>query len=255
MDLVTGQGVSELFQAQSELFRHMLSYMDSMSLRCAIQLGIPEIIHKHGQPITLPQLVTELHIPPRKTSSLHRLMRLLVHFGFFTKTKVRENQEEEEAYGLAPSSRFVLRDNVASFSWLFLLISEPFLVNPCHFWADWFRGSDEFTPFENAHGMGFWDYCDQHPDLGNMFNKAMASDSQLMSLVVKDYKPIFEGLGSLVDVGGGTGTAARIISEAFPQIKCTVFDLPRVVANLPDSTNLNMLVVICCSLSLLQMTF
>lgn len=127
---------------------------------------------------------------PQKTSSLHRLMRLLVHFGFFTKTKVRENQEEEEAYGLAPSSRLVLRDNVASFSWLVLLISEAFLVNPCHFWADWFRGSDEFTPFENAHGMGFWDYCDQHPDLGNMFNKAMASDSQLMSLVVKDYKPI-----------------------------------------------------------------
>ncbi|XP_050275344.1 isoflavone 4'-O-methyltransferase-like isoform X7 [Quercus robur] len=66
----------------------------------------------------------------------------------------------------------------------------------------------------------------------------MAIDSRLMNLVVKDYKPIFEGLGSLVDVGGGTGTVARIISEAFPHMKCTVFDLPHVVANLPDSKNL-----------------
>ena len=66
----------------------------------------------------------------------------------------------------------------------------------------------------------------------------MASDSRLMSLVVKDYKPIFEGLGSLVDVGGGTGTVAKIISEAFPHMKCTVFDLPHVVANLKDSQNL-----------------
>jgi len=66
----------------------------------------------------------------------------------------------------------------------------------------------------------------------------MASNSQLLSFVVEDYKPIFEGLGSLVDVGGGTGTVARIISQAFPHIKCTVFDLPHVVANLPETTNL-----------------
>ena len=66
----------------------------------------------------------------------------------------------------------------------------------------------------------------------------MASDSSLMSLIVKDYKPIFECLDSLVDVGGGTGTMARIISEAFPHMKCTVLDLPHVVSNLPDGENL-----------------
>jgi trans-resveratrol di-O-methyltransferase len=59
-----------------------------------------------------------------------------------------------------------------------------------------------------------------------------------LGFVVEDYKPIFEGLGSLVDVGGGNGAVARIISEAFPHIKCTVFDLPHVVANLPETTNL-----------------
>ncbi|GLT70468.1 hypothetical protein SLA2020_425460 [Shorea laevis] len=59
-----------------------------------------------------------------------------------------------------------------------------------------------------------------------------------MGFMVDDYKPIFEGLGSLVDVGGGNGTVARIISEAFPHIKCTVFDLPHVVADLPESSNL-----------------
>ncbi|THF96249.1 hypothetical protein TEA_010430 [Camellia sinensis var. sinensis] len=39
--------------------------------------------------------------------------------------------------------------------------------------------------------------------------------------------------------GGGTGINARIISEAFPGIKCTVFDLPHVVENLPQEKNLN----------------
>eukprot|EP00261_Vitis_vinifera_P036819 XP_019078062.1 PREDICTED: uncharacterized protein LOC100250378 [Vitis vinifera] len=48
----------------------------------------------------------------------------------------------------------------------------------------------------------------------------------------------FEGLSSLVDVGGGTGLTARTISEAFPRLKCRVFDLPHVVANLPEYRNL-----------------
>ena len=66
----------------------------------------------------------------------------------------------------------------------------------------------------------------------------VVSDSKQMSLVIKDYSPLFKGLGSLVDVGGGTRIVARIISKAFPHIKYTMFDLPHVVANLPDNENL-----------------
>ena len=209
-----------------------------MSLKCAIQLGIPDIIHNHGQPITLPELVSKLHIHPKKSNCVHRLMRLLVHSGFFTKTKVHENQEDdEEVYTLTPSSRLIIKDKVTSLSPFVQAMLDPVLVSPWHFLGDWFQGS-ELTPFEKAHGMGLWDYCNQSPEYNNIFNEAMASDSRLMSLVVKDYKSIFDGLGSLVDVGGGTGTVAKIISEEFPHMICTVFDLPHVVANLTDSQNL-----------------
>ncbi|XP_050275341.1 trans-resveratrol di-O-methyltransferase-like isoform X4 [Quercus robur] len=240
MDLIHGEGVSELFQVQCHLYKHIFSYIDSMSLKCAIQLGIPDTIHNHGQPITLQELVSKLNIHPEKTSCVHRLMRLLVHSGFFAKTIVHENQEkekEEEAYTLTPSSRLILKENVTSLSPFVLAMLDPALVSPWQFLGDWFQGS-ELTPFEKAHGKGLWDYCNQNPEYNNIFNEGMASDSRQMNLVVKDYKPIFEGLGSLVDVGGGTGTVARIISEAFPHMKCTVFDLPHVVANLPDSKNL-----------------
>jgi trans-resveratrol di-O-methyltransferase len=239
MDLVYGEGVGELFQVQCHLYKHIFSYIDSMSLKCAIQLGIPDIIHNHGQPITLPELVSKLHIHPKKSNCVHRLMRLLVHSGFFTKTKVRENQEddEEEVYTLTPSSRLIIKDKVTSLSPFVQAMLDPALVSPWQFLGDWFQGS-ELTPFEKAHGMGMWDYCNQSPEYNNIFNEAMASDSRLMSLVVKDYKSIFDGLGSLVDVGGGTGTVAKIISEEFPHIICTVFDLPHVVANLTDSQNL-----------------
>ncbi|KAE9456080.1 hypothetical protein C3L33_12022, partial [Rhododendron williamsianum] len=45
----------------------------------------------------------------------------------------------------------------------------------------------------------------------------MASDSRLAaSVLVKDCKGVFEGLNSLVDVGGGTGTVAKSVADAFP---------------------------------------
>ncbi|KAL2328166.1 hypothetical protein Fmac_021593 [Flemingia macrophylla] len=48
---------------------------------------------------------------------------------------------------------------------------------------------------------------------------------------------VFKGLESLVDVGGGTGTTAKVIAKSFPQLKCIVFDLPHVVANLQGTKN------------------
>ena len=71
------------------------------------------------------------------------------------------------------------------------------------------------------------------------FNEAMASDSQMVNLAVRDCKEVFEGLDSIVDVGGGTGTTSRIICEAFPNLKCIVFDLPHVVAGLSGGKNWN----------------
>ena len=51
----------------------------------------------------------------------------------------------------------------------------------------------------------------------------MIADSELItSIVVEDCKEVFKGLKSLVDVGGGTGTMARAIATAFPDIKCIV---------------------------------
>ncbi|GLT70469.1 hypothetical protein SLA2020_425470 [Shorea laevis] len=66
-------------------------------------------------------------------------MRLLVQSGFFAKTKVHEN-EEEEAYGLTPSSRLVLKDNVTSLSPFVLAMLDPVMVSPWHVLGNGFEG-------------------------------------------------------------------------------------------------------------------
>ncbi|KAF3451416.1 hypothetical protein FNV43_RR07511 [Rhamnella rubrinervis] len=241
MDVLRG---SELFPAQSDLYRHVFNYISSMSLKCAVELGIPDIIHNHGQPITLSDLVPALEIHPSKTSSVHRLMCLLVHSGFFSATrpavhhinhKDGDHEDEEEAYDLTPTSRLLLKDNLSCISPMVLSMLDAALVTPWHFMGDWFRGNrgSSSTPFEIAHNMKIWEYGDQNPEFNSLFNEAMASDSGMMNWVIRDCEPVFEGLVTLVDVGGGTGLVSRIITESFPHLKCTVLDLPHVVGNLP----------------------
>ncbi|KAF5729127.1 trans-resveratrol di-O-methyltransferase-like [Tripterygium wilfordii] len=238
MALDEGHGACELFQAQTHIYKHCYHYVDSMALKCAVQLGIPDMIHKHDKPITLTELISELHVHPTKASFLQRLMRMLVHSGFFATRKISENQEEEEeGYVLTPTSKLLLKDNVTSLSPFVQAMLDPILIVPWLSLGDWFLGT-ESVPFETAHGMSFWDYVMHNHEFSKFLSEAMASDSRTITLVVGDHKEIFEGLDSLVDVGGGTGTLARAIAEAFPHITCTVLDLPSVIANQPENKSL-----------------
>ncbi|XP_078166098.1 trans-resveratrol di-O-methyltransferase-like [Carex rostrata] len=64
---------------------------------------------------------------------------------------------------------------------------------------------------------------------------------QQMRDFVKSCPHIFDGLNSLVDVGGGTGTAVKIIAEAFPLLRCTVLDLPHVIAKALEDDSFNVM--------------
>ena len=59
------------------------------------------------------------------------------------------------------------------------------------------------------------------------------STKTVIGAVLEEYKNGFDCLGSLVDVGGGTGGMIAEIVKAHPHIKGTNFDLPHVVATAP----------------------
>ncbi|KAJ6763954.1 O-METHYLTRANSFERASE [Salix purpurea] len=232
MELINEESASELLQAQTHVWNHIFNFINSMTLKCAVQLGIPDVIHKHGKPMTLSDLVSSLPIHPSKTQYVHRIMRILVHSGFFS-----QQNNDQEIYSLSQSSRLLLEDNPLSIRSLVLMLLDPVLTKPWDCLSTWFR-NDEVAAFSVAHGKTIWEYTGQDPRLNNLFNAAMASDSILVSKVlVSKCKGIFEGANFLVDVGGDVGTMAKAISEAFPHIHCTVFDLPHVVSDLQGSKN------------------
>ncbi|GAY63767.1 hypothetical protein WN944_022762 [Citrus x changshan-huyou] len=240
MDTIENEGgisVRELFEGHGQVIRLVFNHLSAMSLKGAVELGIADIIHSHGRPITLSELVSALKIQPTKTSNLFRFMRLLVHMGLFSKTKVG-GEKEEAAYGLTAISALLIKDKSYCLSPLVSGILDPENIFPLHFISKWFKGND-ISVWETVHGKNYWDYMNQNPGLSQRFNQAMVSDSEMAIFIVKDCcRKIFEGLGSIVDVGGGNGGFSKIISEAFPGIKCTVLDLPHAAANMPQTENL-----------------
>ncbi|KAI9086752.1 hypothetical protein K1719_031346 [Acacia pycnantha] len=186
-----------VLEAQTHGWNHIFSFINSMSLRSAIELNIPDIIHKHGKPMPLHLLVSSLQIQPSKAPHLRRLMRFLTHSGFFFLQKLPETSEDPEGHNNDP------------------------------------------TPFETAYGKAFYDYAWHVPRIFNNFRDYMAGDSKLVAKVlVEQCRDVFKGCGSLVDVGGNTGTMAKALAEAFPEMECTVFDSPYVVGGLTDCGNL-----------------
>nr|DAD39712.1 TPA_asm: hypothetical protein HUJ06_014035 [Nelumbo nucifera] len=147
----------------------------------------------------------------------------------------RNESGEEELYFLTPSGRLLLKDhpfNIPSFAWF----SFPELNRAGQFLSNSFHQSNS-VPFQMAHGMSFWDFISKHDELNKGFQDRMISDSRLtISAVVNECSDIFQDLKSLVDVGVGSGTAARLIAETFPHVKCTVYDLPCVIETIPENT-------------------
>ncbi|KAM7271200.1 hypothetical protein ACFE04_030414 [Oxalis oulophora] len=207
-----------------------------MSLKCALELGIPDIIHKHGQPMILSKLVSVLEINSEKIDCVYRLMRVLTHSGFFSQKKV--DNSEEFGYVLTNASYLLLKDNPLSVLPFSMMAFHSSFLKPWESLSTWFKNDDP-TPYYTAHKKLIWDLFGDEPKINKLFNDGMASDSHFVaSIVIKKCQGVFERLKSLVDVGGGTGTMANAIAQAFPDLKCIVLDLPHVVANLKDDSKL-----------------
>ncbi|KAL8249608.1 hypothetical protein R6Q59_006476 [Mikania micrantha] len=230
-----------LLQSQAHIWSHIFSFINSMTLKCAIELQIPDIINRHGTPMLLSELVEALSISKEKSNFLYRLMRMLVHSGFFVKQSVsitRGSDEEEEGYLLAPASKLFLKEDPLCMRPFVLAMLDPILMDPWQHMSKWFQ-NDDINSFQTTHGKMVWDFTFQEPVLNKLFNEAMATDARLVSQVLlKHYGGVFEGIDSIVDVGGGTGNLAKSIAEAFPNISCISFDLPHVVKGLDGSKNL-----------------
>ncbi|EAZ18627.1 hypothetical protein OsJ_34149 [Oryza sativa Japonica Group] len=203
------------------LYHHVFSYIKPMALKCAVELGIPDAIHRRGGAATLANIAADTGVHASRLTDLRCLMKLLTTSGMFAATAATTDGGEGEPavatstmYTLTAASGLVVGPR--GLSTVVRFAAGPVAVSPFFDMHAWLRAAPAAAPpaarslFELAHGRS------------------------------RDHAGVFRGLRSLVDVGGGHGAVAKAIAAAFPDIKCTVMDLPHVVADAPVSDDGNL---------------
>jgi hypothetical protein len=235
-------------EAEAELWCHNFGYLKSMALQCAIKLGIPNAIHRCGGAASLPELHAAVPVAVSKRPCLSRIMAFLAASGVFREEKQITDDYDDGAvacYHLTAASRLLVDDDGTTggrrtcVSQLLILCSSPQYFMASQNLAEWLQNDDggpaERTPFAMAHGGAeFYDVVSRDGAFGACFDEAMGADSSFVSeIVVREHGEVFAGVASVVDVGGHNGTTARAIARAFPHVRCSVLDLPRVVEAMP----------------------
>ncbi|TVU13591.1 hypothetical protein EJB05_40651, partial [Eragrostis curvula] len=117
----------DLLVALAELHSHVLGYVKSMALKCAVDLGIPDAMHRRGGAATLTDIATDAAVHPAKVADLRRLMELLSTTGIQSEPAVTGSLFEQ-AHGcsqweMASSDATlnrILNDSMVADSKLFL---------------------------------------------------------------------------------------------------------------------------------------
>ncbi|KAE8711972.1 hypothetical protein F3Y22_tig00110266pilonHSYRG00030 [Hibiscus syriacus] len=218
-------------------------------VKCAIELRIADVvIDNHGSPMTLSELTTTLGCEP---SRLHRIMRFLVHYRIFKEEPVTV---DSIGFALTSLSRRLIRHGERSMAALILLESSPVMLAPWHSLSAHVNSWN--SPFEAANGKDVWSYAAVNPGHSKLINDAMACDAKVVvSAVIEGCPQVFDGIKSLVDVGGGNGTALSMLVKVFPWIHGINFDLPHVVAVAPKVDSTDTSEVTCSSVSQMQTLF
>uniref|UniRef100_A0A804MJG2 O-methyltransferase ZRP4 n=1 Tax=Zea mays TaxID=4577 RepID=A0A804MJG2_MAIZE len=230
---------AELLKAQADIWRLSLSYLTPLSLRCAVELGIPTAIYRHGGAASAAELVTALSLPSTKLPFLRRLLRLLAASGVFT---VDKQSSEEERYRISPVS-YLLVDGIPhedhmNHTALVLTCTSTRYIEAGIGLAEWFKRDVVTSPFEELHGatlfhesMGSLD-----ADFHDMASEALdAHDNFGIEIAMREFRDLFEGIQSMTYCCGNFGDdkGARAIVKAFPHIKCTVLAPPKIIATKP----------------------
>ncbi|XP_071725235.1 caffeic acid 3-O-methyltransferase 1 [Rutidosis leptorrhynchoides] len=230
---------SQVSDEEANLFAMQLASASvlPMVLKSAIELDLLEIMAKAGPGAFLSPSDIASHLPttnPDAPIMLDRMLRLLASYSVLTcSLKDLPDGKVERLYGLAPVCKFLTKnEDGVSISALNLMNQDKVLMESWYYLKD--AVLEGGIPFNKAHGMTSFDYHGKDLRFNKVFNKGMSDHSTItMKKILESYKG-FEGLTSVVDVGGGTGAVLSMIISKYPSTKGINFDLPHVIEDAPS---------------------
>ncbi|GAA0167212.1 methyltransferase [Lithospermum erythrorhizon] len=222
----------------ADITKCAFSFVDSMVLKCAVELRIADIIRSHGKSITLSQIASSIDSPSVNLGNLKRVMRMLVRMKIFTTqkldTETHKSSDDDLIYGLTPFSSLILHDADITLAPLVLMMNYPLLSAPWHHLSDVVKQGG--TGFKKANGFELFEMTGKDPEFNKIFNNALRCTTKILikGMFSNNGTVVFNGVNSVVDVGGGMGQFIGEIVKEFPNIKGVNMDLPHVVKMAPE---------------------
>ncbi|KAF8028073.1 hypothetical protein BT93_E0863 [Corymbia citriodora subsp. variegata] len=210
-----------------------------MVLKATVELGVLDILEKEGPGTMLSPSQIASKIPVGNNPDAHvmldQMLGLLATHSILNVSLGKDLQGDGSCrvYGLASVAEYFLRNREGgSLSDLMLMVQDRVMMD------FWFHLKDAVleggVPFERAHGMTAPSYLGKDARFAEIFKNSMKEYNKMfMSKILDGYKG-FEGLSSLVDVGGGDGSILSMIISKYPDIKAINFDLASVIEKSPS---------------------
>jgi hypothetical protein len=193
----------------------LFAQLDAHVLRVLVELDVPDQLVR---PAPMADLADRLELDP---DSFERLMRYAAARKFIS----IDRRGRARASGITKALR---SDAAAPWrGWVRFATSS--------WYDDAFRhlgpgmAAEGPSAFEAAHGTDFFGYTNNvNPNAGVVFDQAMSAGAIVQAIgLARTLK--WDGIGSVCDVGGGSGAALEVLQRYHPHLEAVLFDLPEVV--------------------------
>ncbi|MGK5094320.1 methyltransferase [Deltaproteobacteria bacterium TL4] len=175
----------------------------------AAKLGIADLL-KEGQKHT-DELANATHT---HSDSLYRLLRTLASRGIFAEVQAKYFQ-------LTPLS-VCLQENHPSSVRDFIILTGGSESYAC--WENLIHSVyTGKNAFESVYGMEYYQYLEQNPAVGELFDRAMTNLSRMQNVAIPTAYD-FSSLGRVIDISGGQGGLLAAILKQYPTVTGVLFD-------------------------------
>ncbi|XP_057740685.1 isoliquiritigenin 2'-O-methyltransferase-like [Arachis stenosperma] len=211
-------------------------------LNAAIDMNLFDIISKAESSLGMSASEIASKIPKQHSemgSRLERMLPSLVARSLLTCSirTINEDGDTERVYAVSPVGQYYTSTHHDEQGCSWIALSTLFYRGYRHVWKDTkdaILDANNHNHFQRMYGKMAFEYMETDTELGNLFGKAMSQAGPLgVKSILDAYKGGFEGVSTLVDVGGGYGQVLKQILLQYPSIKGINFDLPHVVKNAP----------------------
>jgi hypothetical protein len=184
------------------------------AVSCLAQLGIPDLID--SAPKSAEELAKKIGADPQ---ALYRLMRATACVGVLS-------EGADGKFSQTPMSKVLRSDANPSLRALAIMGGREWHGRG---WSelDHCVRTGKQAP-EKIYGVSIFEYLKQNPAEAQIFNDAMTDLSTIESPAVADAYN-FEGIRSIVDVGGGHGLLLATILKKNAHMKGTLYEMPHVL--------------------------